>query len=235
MLRVYVPVYNEEKRIGSNVGAVEKCLAEAFGTEYELVVVDDSSKDRSLEIVKGLAAGNPKIKFKSFDDGPTRRENLAKAMLEAGDEDIVCFLDLDLSADLSRLPELVGYVASGYDVSVGSRYLGVSPKRDVRRLLISRLYNLMIRLLFSSKIRDHQCGFKAFRGKALKSLIAAAGYDSTHQRGWFWDAEILIRAQRGKYRINEFGVGWVEGSSSSFNIGRELRIIAYMLRFRLRR
>jgi hypothetical protein len=64
--------------------------------------------------------------------------------------------------------------------------------------------------------------------------VRSAGYDDRLERGWFWDAEILLRAQKEKMRIMEFGVDWKEGGSSSFNLKRELRIIRYMLKFRFR-
>jgi glycosyltransferase AglD len=230
MLRLFVPVYNEEKRISQNINVIVGALSK-LGREYRLVLVDDSSSDKSLEIIKGGAKSNPNIIVREFSNGPSRRENLAEAMLDSGDGDTVCFMDVDLSSDLTKLPDLIRLVESGYDIAIGSRYLSKKPKRRLGRLLISRAYNLAIRLLFSSRVRDHQCGFKAFRGNVIKRLIREAGFDSSFRRGWFWDAEILLRAQKDGYQITELGLGWAEGSTSSFSLSRELKIVAYMLRF----
>ena len=79
---------------------------------------------------------------------------------------------------------------------------------------------------------DHQCGFKAFKKSVLMDLVKSAGYDSTFKRGWFWDAEILIRARRTGYKIVEIPVTWKSGDKSSFNFKNELRMIPYMLKLR---
>ena len=233
MLRVYVPVYNEGERVIRNIGLIQDRLSR-MGCDYQLIIVDDSSTDGSSKLVEELARENGRIIVKSYANGPSRRENLAQAMLSSADDDMVCFIDADLSPDLALLPELVHYVESGYDIAIASRYMGIKPKRRMMRLLTSQAYNRIIQLVFSSKIRDHQCGFKAFKGRVVKSLIREAGYDSTLFRGWFWDAEILIRAQKDNYRIMEFPSGWSEGSATSFNLRREFRIVSYMLRFRMR-
>jgi glycosyltransferase AglD len=233
MLRMYVPIYNEEYRLRDNIGLIIEALSR-LGRDYRLILVDDFSADKSLEILKAVASNDRHIIVRTFANGPSRRENLAQAMLDCDDDDIICFMDVDLSSDLSHLPELLRYVESGYDVAIGSRYMEKKPKRRIGRLLISYTYNLIIRALFSSKVRDHQCGFKAFRGKVLKKLAAQAGYDSSLSRGWFWDAEILIQAQKEGYKIKEFGVAWSEGETSSFTLMREMRIVVYMLNFRLR-
>jgi hypothetical protein len=88
--------------------------------------------------------------------------------------------------------------------------------------------------LLRSRILDHQCGFKAFKRDVFHSLAVSAGYDGSHKRGWFWDAEILIRAQREGYKIREVPVRWTAAKKSSFNFTRELKVIPYMLSFRKR-
>jgi glycosyltransferase AglD len=234
MLRVYIPVYNEENRIEEHVRLVHEYLSHSIKGDFKITLVDDSSTDGSLDIMRKLSSKNQKIDFKTYANGPSRRENLAAAMSASDDDDIVCFLDIDLSTNLNRLQELIRYIESGYDIAVGSRYMDIRPKRNMRRLLLSEAYNLLIRLLFSSKIYDLQCGFKAFKGRVLKQLVEQAGYDSTLRRGWFWDAEILIRAQRGGYKVREFGVEWSEGLSTSLNFVRELKILPYAIKFRLK-
>jgi glycosyltransferase AglD len=234
MLNILVPVYDEEGAVGEKSGIIGEYLRRSFKADYRLIFVDDASTDGTLDIIKGVAIKDGAVSVRHFSNGPSRRENLALAMAESGDDDVVVMMDLDLSADINRLNELVGYVAAGYDIAIGSRYMGVKPKRTLKRLAISSFFNALTRLIFRSGVRDHQCGFKAFRGAALKSLVREAGYDASFTRGWFWDAEMLIRAQRNGMRIKEFGIPWQEGPTSSFNPGRELKILLYMVKFRLR-
>jgi hypothetical protein len=87
-----------------------------------------------------------------------------------------------------------------------------------------------MKIYFHSKIKDHQCGFKAFKKEKLLQLLDEMGYEKT--RGWFWDVELLVRAQRKGYSIDEFPVEWKEGKLSSFNIQRELRMLPYVLKLK---
>ena len=146
------------------------------------------------------------------------------------------YMDIDLSTDLECLPDIVNPLLNDEcDIAIGSRYQkGATVDREFSRFLYSRLYNGTIRLLLRSKVLDHQCGFKAFKRDVFHSLAASAGYDTLHQRGWFWDAEILIRAQREGYRIREVPVRWNAAKKSSFDFFRELKVIPYLLKFRKR-
>ena len=89
-----------------------------------------------------------------------------------------------------------------------------------------------MKLLFNSKIRDHQCGFKVFKKEVIINLLDKLGYDRTFDRGWFWDVELLVRAQNNNYKITEIAVKWKGDKESTFNIKRELRILKYILRNR---
>ena len=150
------------------------------------------------------------MRYFRYDNGPSRRENLADAFKKAKG-DIILFSDTDLAADISALKSLIQAVEGKFDVSIGSRYLKDShTRRKIDRRVISFFYNHFIRFYLDSKIVDHNCGFKAFKKKAILELIKDAGYDKTFIRGWFWDAEILIRAQRKRMKIAEIPVRWIE-------------------------
>jgi len=229
-LSVFVPVCNEEKILFSNVTQIYNGLKK-LKDKFEIVVVDDNSKDKTPLIAKKLIK-NENIKYIRYKNGPSRRENLADSFKTAKG-DIIIFMDVDLSTPTQFLPKLIGYVKDGADIAIGSRYLkGSRVKREAFRRLISYLYNSMVRLYFSSKIRDHQNGFKAFKkGIALK-IIKKMGYDKSFKRGWFWDAEFLIRAQIDGYKIVEFPINWRYGKKSTFNIRNEIRMIPYILKLK---
>lgn len=225
---VFIPCYNEEHRLSVHLKKIQDALEEITHS-YELILVDDNSSDRTGALGKEIAKKNRHVVYIRFNKGPSRRENLAHAFSYAK-ANIILFMDLDLSADLKDLRTLMGYIEQGYDIAFGSRYKGVAADREASRLVISKVYNTLISFFFRSTINDHQCGFKAFNKRKLFPLLQEMGYDKTFVRGWFWDAELLIRAQRHGYALKEFPVEWKEGKTSSFNFSRELRMIPYVVK-----
>jgi len=231
MISLFVPCYNEEKRLEHNILKIYAAFLE-FHTPFELIIVDDGSIDTTGKIAKNLIKKYNEIHYQYFNNGPSRRENLAKAFRTAHG-DIIVFMDLDLSVDLSYLPILLESIKT-YDIAIGSRYKGKHAQRTFFRRVVSIFYNLFMRFYFGSNIEDHQCGFKAFKTEKLFLLLNKLGYDSTFKRGWFWDAELLFYAQKSGYSINEFPVGWHEGKQSTFDLKRELKMLPYILRLRWR-
>lgn len=121
--------------------------------------------------------------------------------------------------------------ASEYDVVIGSRYLPQSrAKRYAVRLFFSRGYNFLVRMLFGSALRDHQCGFKAFKRSAALALCKAA-----HDAHFFWDTEALVYAQRLRMRVKELPIEWHEQDSSTVNLRRDVFAMGVaLLKLRLR-
>ena len=225
----FLPFYNEARILEKNVLCIYNELLK-LKKDFELVLVDDSSTDNCPKIGQKLSK-KKSIRYLRFDNGPSRRENLALALKEARYE-IVAFSDIDLSTDLKYLPRLINEISKGVDIATGSRYLSIKPKRGVLRAIYSTAYNSFLRFYFSSRVKDHQCGFKAFRKSALISLLEEMRYDKSFRRGWFWDAELLIRAQKNGLRVSEFPVNWKTGSSSTFEISREILTIPYIFKFK---
>ncbi len=230
-LSVFIPVCNEEKSLEFNIKKIYEALKDT-GKSFELIIVDDTSTDLTPAIAKKLAK-NKDIRYIRCEGGPSRRENLAQEFKKAKAE-LIIYMDSDLAVDLKHLLELI-YYSKKADIATGSRYMKESKiKRKFYRLIISKLYNAFLRILFNSKAQDHQCGFKAIKKKVALDLIKEMGYDKKLQRGWFWDAELLIRAQKRHYRIAEFPVTWAYGKKSSFSIMRELKMIPYVIKLRFR-
>lgn len=227
---VFIPCYNEEQRLEKNIFEIYKMLL-SLKKPFELVIVDDGSADSSPIIAWQLTKKYKEIKYLWYENGPSRRENLGKAFYTA-QGCIIAFMDLDLSADLSRFPELLAIIQQGKDIAVGSRYKGVYAQREFERKIISVFYNKFMQFYFKSKILDHQCGFKAFRKEKLLPILDAMGYDHAFLRGWFWDVEVLVRAQQLGYKIDELSVSWKLSKKSSFDIKREMKMIPYVLKFK---
>lgn len=226
MISVFLPAYNEENRIKDSVTRVEDFLSKK-DYEFEIVVVDDGSEDNTAKKVREFDKEN--IRCLRYNFGPTRRENLGLSFHEAKG-DLIAFMDSDIPVPISYLGEIIDSLREGYDIAIGSRYKGLKPKRKADRLLISKAYNFFLKILFLSKIKDHQCGLKGFRKKAILKLLDEMQYDNNLRRGWFWDAEILIRAQRKNLSIKEIPVEWTYDEKTSFDITWETKMLPYVLK-----
>jgi glycosyltransferase AglD len=132
---------------------------------------------------------------------------------------VLCYIDVDLATDMSYLEKLVRAVSTdGYDFATGSRIMPESDaKRPFKREFASKGYNSLVRLLLHSKLYDHQCGFKAFSRGPLFELL-----DEIENQHWFWDTELLVRAQHHGYRVLEFPVYWRHGGSSKVNFAKDI-------------
>lgn len=229
-ISVFVPCYNEEQRLERNILQIYDAFR-AVKKPFELVIVDDGSTDATAAIGKKLSKLHNNILYQYYANGPSRRENLGMAFRTAKGETIL-FMDLDLSVPLWHIPQLLEGLARRNDIVIGSRYKGTKAKREWNRVFISIFYNAFMRLYFSSEMKDHQCGFKAFKKEVLFQLLDEMGYDETFIRGWFWDVELLVRAQRHHYKIEEFPVTWEFRKQSSFDMKRELRMLSYVFKLR---
>ncbi len=232
-ISIFVPVYNEGKILGANITKLYKKMI-SLRRNFDIYIVDDGSTDNTKKIGEALSRKS-KIHYIRFNNGPSRRENLAQAFRKST-KDVTMFIDADLSTNLNYMAEVLNKIDEGYDISIGSRYMGIKPKRKLSRRIISILYNSFLRLYLGSKIKDHQCGFKSFNKKCLLKLLDEMGYDKSLHRGWFWDAELLIRAQNNSCRIAEVPVEWESGARSTFRFGTELKMLKsiYNLKRKLR-
>ena len=145
-----------------------------------------------------------------------RGRALKKAWIES-DADVRCFMDVDLSTRLESLEPMVDAVAkNGYGVAIGSRLLPESrvERRTVKREIVSRSYNGLIRLLFPRKtFRDAQCGFKAVSREVAENVVP-----HVENTGWFFDTELLLLSLRAGYRIKEIPVHWVDDPDTRVRI-----------------
>ncbi len=132
--------------------------------------------------------------------------------------DILAYIDVDLATDMLHLPELIDRIRNRYDLATGSRMMPESDAmRSAKRGIASKGFNFLVRTVLGSKLYDHQCGFKAFRRSALLDLL-----DQVRDEHWFWDTEILVRAQRAGYRVAEFPIRWRPGSSTKVDLMRDV-------------
>jgi hypothetical protein len=123
-------------------------------------------------------------------------------------------MDVDLSTGLNEFPKLVGAIEEGFDIAIGSRLKpGAVVTRSFRRETISRLYNLLIKVLFCAPFSDAQCGFKAASKKVSQTLVPLV-----ENNNWFFDTEFLIIGSKRGFKIKEIPVKWTEDPDSRVKI-----------------
>jgi uncharacterized protein (TIRG00374 family) len=216
---VVLPAYNEERTIEGTVRTSLETLA-AFlppGT-FEIVVAEDGCADRTPEIADRMAAEDSRVRHFHSDDRLGRGGALERAF-EAAHGDTLVYFDTDLATDMHHLEELVERVRSGdADVATGSRWMpGRVADRPSKRGVPSRAFNGLVRLFLRSDLRDHQCGFKAVSREAYDVL--AGDIDDDH---WFWDTELLVRAQRAGLTVAEFPVDWEPKGDTKVDLVRDV-------------
>lgn len=212
-----LPAYNEAERLNDTVRQVADALRK-ITSSFEIIIAEDGSNDGTDKIAEELTKECSYVKHLHSKDRLGRGKALNRAFKSSKGE-ILAYIDVDLATDLKQLEELINSIKEeGYDFSTGSRMLKESDvKRSFTRLIASKGFNFLTRLLLKSKIKDHQCGFKAFKREPLFDILDAIKDDY-----WFWDTEILVRAQRKGYKINEFSVKWRCGRNTKVDLKRDV-------------
>ena len=211
---VVIPCYNEVSVLRESVERTLALFDDHPRYTWRLVIADNGSNDGTSELARELEAEHERVRALVLTV-KGRGIALREAWL-GSDADVVSYMDVDLSTELTQLPDLVGMVGEGgYDVVSGSRLArGSQTKRSLKREVISRCYVLIIRAFFPRlRISDAQCGFKAVGRRAVEAVVPGI-----EDRAWFFDTELLIRAQQAGFRVGELPVRWVEDADTKVHI-----------------
>jgi glycosyltransferase involved in cell wall biosynthesis len=208
-VEIVIPVYNEERVLAATVYRLYAFLSRQLRFSWQITIADNASTDCTPEIAEALADALDGVAVLRLEQ--KGRGRALRAAWSASPARVVAYMDVDLSTDLRGLLPLLAPVLSGHSqVAIGSRLArGSRVERGVKRELISRGYNLVLRTVLRARFSDAQCGFKAVRADALAELLPAIRDES-----WFFDTELLILAQRRGTRIHEVPVDWVDDPDS---------------------
>jgi glycosyltransferase involved in cell wall biosynthesis len=210
---VVIPVYNEERVLEQGISTLVAFLHARCPYQWRVVVADNASTDRTLEVARRLSERIPEVKFIHLDE-KGRGRALRRAWMES-EADVVSYMDVDLSTNLEAFPPLIeALISGGYHLAIGSRLMkGSATTRQWKREIISRCYNVLAKMMFFHKVSDLQCGFKALTRQAVRELVPLV-----KDQGWFFDTELLLRAEQKGYEIFEVPVEWIEDLDSRVNI-----------------
>lgn len=217
LVNVTLPVFNEERRLARSLPRLHAFLAAQCRFPFELVIADNGSTDGTPTLARQLAAAHPGTRVEHLDQ--RGRGRALKHVWRDSAADILSYMDVDLSTDLAAFPPLLAaLVDGGHDVAVGSRLLQASrTRRSLKRELLSRGYNRLVRWLFGTRLSDAQCGFKALTREAFTRLLPHLTDD-----GWFLDTELLVWAEHLGLRVHELPVCWEEDADSRVRLVRTM-------------
>jgi glycosyltransferase involved in cell wall biosynthesis len=202
-LSLVLACYNEEEILAESFREIRETL-DRLGRPYEIVFVDDVSRDRTREILRDIVARNPDVSLnvilheKNQGRGATVTEGFRAARGE-----IAGYIDVDLEVHPRYIPSLVRAIEKGADVAVVRRIYAFQ-LRHLDRYFMSRGYSWLVRKMLGTSLRDTETGYKFFRRAALLPVI-----DAIQDPAWFWDTEFMVRAARGGLRIDEIPGAYV--------------------------
>lgn len=194
-ITMFFPAYNEGKNIAQVINSAIKIL-KGVANEYEiLVVVYEGSTDNTIIIVKKFAKKNKRIKLLIQ---PIDKKGIGYAKMmgfKNAKYQYIFYADSDNQFDLNDFRKFLPYIDK-YDVITGYRIKRHDPKT---RIMISKMYNIMMRFLFGTKERDLDCAFRLVNKKVINSisLVCSTGVATT---------ELLAKARKNGFKIKEIGV-----------------------------
>jgi len=212
-VEIVVPVYNEAAQLAERITALRSFLDRSFPFRALVTVVDNASTDDTYRVASVLASTLPGVAVMHL---PRKGRGYAlRSAWATSEAPVVAYMDVDLSTSLSALLPLVAPLLSGHrDVTIGSRLArGARVVRGPKRELISRAYNLILKLTLRGQFSDAQCGFKAMRRDAADKILPLV-----EDNEWFFDTELLVTAERLGLRIGEVPVDWVDDPDSRVDI-----------------
>lgn len=211
-LSIVIPAYNEQGRLEGFLDSIEQYYQKSNRT-LELILVNDGSKDATLEIMSSFKQKST-IPTQLISDKKNRGKGYAvrKGMLLAQGEWIL-FSDADGATPISNVDKLLDGIKSGADMAIAIRqHKEDSVERTLIRDLMGQSFYRLTNLLAVPGIKDTQCGFKLFRHDAARYL-----FSKVKENGWAFDVEALFIAQKRGMKLVEVPVEWqeVEGSKVS--------------------
>ncbi|MGO9489118.1 MAG: glycosyltransferase [Solirubrobacteraceae bacterium] len=213
VVEIVLPVYNEQHVLRDSVSRLHRYMTDELAIPFRITVADNASTDATHEIARAVSSELEEVEVLHL--GLKGRGRALREAWLRSEADVVAYMDVDLSTDLRALPELLlPLVHEVADIAIGTRLAaGAEVTRGLKRELISRSYNILLRVSLGVGFSDAQCGFKAARRSVIEPLLTQARDDS-----WFFDTELLYLAQLSKLSIHEVPVRWVEDRDSRVDI-----------------
>ncbi|MBI3624884.1 MAG: glycosyltransferase family 2 protein [Candidatus Rokubacteria bacterium] len=211
---VVIPAYDEEQRLPQYLHEVVAFFEER-GEAYEVIVVDDGSRDSTRERVRELQAILRRVRLIALPRNCGKGYAVRVGMVNAQGA-FRLFADADGATPIVEVKRLLPALQAGADIVIGSRALvdpAVSVQAKRHRVWAGKVFNWLVARLGLSRIADSQCGFKCFRGPVAEDLFRSLTTD-----GFGFDVELLLLAQRRGYAITEVAINWADQPGSKVSV-----------------
>ncbi len=213
-ISIVIPAFNEEKRIINTLNLISGFF-DNKKLNYEIIVVDDGSRDNTVGVVKESGIKRLKLIQNAENNG---KGYCVRACVLSASGCYILFTDADNSTPISEFDKIYPYFGR-FKVIIGSRYIKKSDiriKQPLYRRFVSRLGNILIRNILNCNLYDTQCGFKAFEKSAAKEIFKRV----TVKRFGF-DMEALAISRMLGYEVKEVGVSWINDPKSKVHIVKD--------------
>jgi len=229
-LSLIIPAYNEERLMASTLQVLEKYL-EAHHPDYEILVVDDGSRDGTGKVVEEIASAQPRLRLLSQPHNLGKGYAIQRGVLESRG-DLILFMDADLPYQLDAVDTMLEALHASHPVVIGSRHLEGSEIREVPplRFFAGQAFSLLVGLLMFPGIHDTQCGLKGFRAEAGRNIfqrltIGKFGFDvevlyiarklgytilpvPVRMTGFRYDSRVNVLRDSGRMFLDLFRIRW---------------------------
>jgi len=227
---VIIPAYNEEARLPQTLKKIDEYLREQ-NYSYEILVVDDGSKDKTKEVAESLRGKIRNLKVMGYKENKGKGYAVRKGILRARGE-YRLFTDADNSISIEQIERFWPEFKKGFDMVTGLRVvrgavLG-SPQSLFRKAILARGFNLLRKIILNLReIKDTQCGFKCF-----KKEVAERIFPECKINGFAFDIEILILAKQTGFNIKELPVCWKNWPESKVRFGAMMEMSLDLLKMK---
>lgn len=222
-LSIIVPAYNEEKRMKPFLSELIEFSKENL-KNYELIVVNDGSTDKTLEILHDFL----EIKIITYKHNKGKGGAVREGVLMANGEKII-FIDADGSINPDQIPSMAEKLKE-YDVVVGDRTAkGSDIKTPKKRKFTGIFFNILAGIIFQSKIKDNLCGFKGFKKKAAKDL-----FRGLISYGWIFDVELFYKIKKKNYSLYQLPLYWEHRKGSKIKLLEPVRMFFQLIKLRIK-
>jgi len=230
-LSVIIPVYNEEKRLPKTLEAIDEYLRKQ-SYDYEIIVVNDGSKDKSEEVLKSHISKIHNLKPINNDTNHGKGYAVRQGILAAVGEYRV-FTDADNSTSIDQVEKMWPEFEKGADIVIGSRDIKGAvldpPQPWLRQAILGEGFKLFRKIIIGLwKIEDTQCGFKGFKKEAVEKIFSKCKIER-----FAFDPEILIIAKRFGYKIKEVPVHWKNDPESKVKFKSIIKMALDLIKIRL--
>lgn len=217
-LSVIIPCYNEEKRFGEGFSHYISYLKKQK-YPWELILVNDGSKDKTLELMKKSAKENKNAKVVDYSQNHGKGYAIVQGV-KAAKGDYILFSDLDHSVSIDTIESFFNYFNKGFKVVIGSRRVKgakLIKRQHAAREFLGRGFTFLVKIFVDWQIKDSTCGFKAFEKNIAKKLFKKITiYD------WAFDAELLFLCRKHHIKFAQAPVAWGDVRGSKVSLKKDV-------------